>query len=101
MKAILNVNEFSCYARFNGLTFEVTEVLNRQVALLIPNLELGKCLTTDFSFSEVIIVDIANELQKAYDNYNWGSDNGIYNNLKAYCTKRGIITPKPEYNCPA
>jgi hypothetical protein len=101
MKAIVNVNKGSNYARFNGLTFEVAEVLSQQVAILIPSKELGKDVTTDFGHSEIIIVDIEKELQKAYDNYNWGSDIRTYKNLEAYCIKRGIITLKPNYNCPA
>lgn len=101
MKAIVKVNKNSSYSRFNGLTFEVKEVLSQQIALFIPSLELGKDLTTDFGHSEVIIVDIENELQKAYDNYNWGSDTRTYRNLEAYCIKNGIIVSKPKYNCPA
>ena len=101
MKAIVNVNESSNYARFNGLTFEVAEVLSQQVAVLIPSKEFGRDIVTDFGHIEVIIVDIEKELQKAYDNYNWGSDNKTYRNLEAYCKKRAIVINKPVYNCPA
>jgi CYTH domain-containing protein len=62
MKAIVNVNKNSHYVKFNGLTFEVKELLSKQVALLIPNVEFGKDITTDFGFKEVIIVDIVDEI---------------------------------------
>ena len=61
MKAILNVSKFNQYSKYNGLTFDVVELLRSMVAL---NIE-GR--TTDFTFKEVIIVDIKNELSKAFN----------------------------------
>ena len=100
MKAIVNIKKSSSnYKQLNGLTFEVSEVLSQQVALLIPNKELGKDVVTDFHHTEVMIVDIEKELQKAYDSFNWGSDSRTYRNLETYCIHNSIILNKPKYNC--
>lgn len=58
MKAIINVSKGSAYSQYNGLTFEVKEVLSKSVAVDING------VTTDFSFSEVMIVDIYQEVNK-------------------------------------
>jgi hypothetical protein len=99
MRAIVKVNKESHYAKYNGLTFYVKEVLNQQVALLIPSIELERDVVTDFGFKEVIIVDINNELQIAYDNINWGCDKYTFSNLKTYCVANNIKYKQPEYNC--
>ena len=95
MRAIVNVNKGSFYSKFNGLTFDVVELYSNIITLQINNIK------TDFSLFEVIIVDIQNEYQKSYDNYNWGSDHNTYNNLKNYCLKNDISNIKLEYNCPS
>ena len=62
MKAIVKVNKNSAYAHLNGLTFDVAELRNSQIDLIIE----GK--TTCFGHKEVIICDIQEELKKTYDN---------------------------------
>jgi hypothetical protein len=93
MKAIVNVNKNSEYAKYNGNTFEVKDVLSQRIGLIIDG------TITDFGYIEVIIVDIKKEIQIEYDKHNWGSLN-CYLNLKSYCdlNKIDIYT---EYNCPA
>lgn len=93
MKAILKVSNFSSYSNLNGLTFEVKEVLSSIISLSIKN------VTTDFSYKEVTIVDIDLEIQKAYDSYNWGSDNSTYPRLVRYCEENKIQFTKPTYYC--
>lgn len=65
MKAILNISRFSQYSKFNGLTFRVGDLNNTSLGLVgldktFPNNQ------TDFSFNEVIIVSLQDEL----DTYN-------------------------------
>ena len=77
----------------NGHTFEVKQILSNLVALSIPSqICEGRFDTCDFSFDEVIIVDIDNEVQQAFDDYNWGNDNRTYFGLKFYCADKGIKT---------
>jgi len=66
MKAIVNVNKKSAYAKYNGLTFEVELVLSQQVVLSIINSDFSdtKPITTDFGHSEVLIVDIKQEIKQ-------------------------------------
>jgi hypothetical protein len=80
MKAILNINKASQYAKHNGLTFEVVELLNSMVALNING------ATTDFSFNEVIVVDVKKELAEAFNN-NKTQD---FVKLRNYVVKKGI-----------
>lgn len=61
MKAIVNVPKANQYSRFNGLTFEVKDVTNITMGLLgldknYPNNQ------TDFSFNEIIVVDLVKEI---------------------------------------
>jgi hypothetical protein len=102
MRAIVtNVKKLSNYHQYNGLTFNVKEVLGKIIALQIPSLEAKNGFATvDFSFKEVTIIDIENELQNAYDDFKWGSDSRRYDNLKLYCQTRGFTVPKSKYNCP-
>lgn len=98
MKAIINVHKNSIQAKNNGLTFEVKEVLSSIVALDING------ITTDFSFKEVFIVDLINELQKARENRDWGSDNRTFANLQSYITIKGLnpeLKSITKYYCPA
>lgn len=94
MKAIItNVKKSSGFAYLNGHTFEVKEILHDLVALSIPSkIIYGKFDTCDFLFAEVTIVDIDNEMQQAYDDYNWGNDNKTYSRLKNYCAYKSIKT---------
>lgn len=101
MKEILKVDKASAYAKLNGLTFKVSEILSQSISLFIYVPEHGKEVKVDFSHSEVFIVDIQNELQKAYDIFNWGLDLRTYPNLQKYCTSREILVNQPNYNCPA
>lgn len=94
MKAIVNVKKSNQYSKFNFKTFEVVEVLSNLIALNLNG------VTTDFSHKEVIIVDIENEMQIAYDNYNWGTNIYVFHNLRSYCDKNKIDV-KLEYKCPA
>jgi len=94
MNAIVNVKKASSYSKYNGLTFPVIDVLDRIICMDIDN------QSVIFSHKEVIIVDIQNELQKAYDMYNW-SGCRLFNKLVAYATVNKIECGKLEYNCPA
>lgn len=91
MRAIVNVKKGSAYAKYNGLTFEVSETRadtwNEKTRITL-NINGAN---TDFSENEVIIVDFANEIQKAYDNVNWDASRyEPYNTLKIYGKKRGV-----------
>ena len=94
MKAIITgVKKSSGFANLNGHTFEVKEILHELIAMSIPSKMIdGKFDTCDFSFAEVTIVDIDNEVQQAYDDYIWGSDNKTYYRLKNYCACKSIRT---------
>lgn len=96
MKAIIKVPKSSAYSFLNGHTFEVQEVFSTFVSLKIPS-QIGEITGIDFSYNEIIIVDIDNEIQKSYDDFNFGY-NSIYIHLKYYC-KINNITTKEEYNC--
>lgn len=92
MKAIINVNKNSAYASLNGRTFEVVELLNSVAALNTP------MACADFSYSEIVIVDIDEEMQRAYDAWNWNASKLDYIHLKTYCTLNKIAPLQPEYN---
>lgn len=65
MKVIINIkNNYSQYKKYNFLTFEVKELLNDHVGVLL-NRENGDFNQTDFHFSEIIIVDFEKELNKS------------------------------------
>lgn len=78
MKAIIKVNKSSWFSIFNGLTFDVVDVLDRIVAVTIE----GR--TVDFSFKEIFIVDIVKELNTAKENSNDEKSKRLYKNLLAY-----------------
>jgi len=99
MKAIINVNKESAYAKFNGHTFEVKEVLSTAVGIKLSHEEFGE-VTADFTHTEVFIVDLQEELQKAYGDYNWGNDNHTFPNLILYIKKNNFVTKGLKYNCP-
>lgn len=82
----------------NGHTFEVKEILSTLVALQIPSrICEGRFDTCDFSFDEVIIVDIDSEIQKAHNVY-CCTESKQYTALMNYCTKNGIKTNE-QINC--
>lgn len=62
MKAIVKVHKLSSYAKYNYLTFDVKEVVSRNLIALNVNES-----TVDFSFKEVIIVDLQKEALKAFE----------------------------------
>ena len=84
MKAIVKVKKGSVYSNFNGLTFEVEEINSTFVRLDING------ISTDFLYTEVIIVDIQKEYQKAFDNYNFNGDSTVIR-LQTYATKNTIL----------
>jgi hypothetical protein len=51
MKAIVNVKKGSTYSRYNGMSFEVDEILSNVLCLNINGVK------TDFSFNELLIKD--------------------------------------------
>ncbi len=61
MKAIINVNKNSAYAKYNGLTFCTHKMFRDFIELDIN----GNIV--DFKFDEIIIVDFSEELKKAYE----------------------------------
>ena len=101
MKAIINIKRKSSgFSYLNGHTFEVKEILSNLVAVQIPSqICEGKFDTCDFTFDEVTIVDIDNEVQFAYDLYCLDGK-GLYVNLRYYCIANRIKTNE-KINCPA
>jgi len=100
MKAIVNVHSQSSHAHCNGLTYEVKEILSAGKLMFCLNVD-GH--STDFSPSEVAIVDFAEELQSAYDNVNWSGNTEecrLFNALEMYGKSKGINFT-PTYSCPA
>jgi hypothetical protein len=93
MNAIVKVNKNSSFANLNGLTFKIKEFASKIVALNING------TTTDFSYTEILICDFQTELQREYNNYNWGCENK-YNRLCHYA-KENKIKFDAEYTCPA
>jgi hypothetical protein len=92
MKAIINTKSAS-YKHLNGRTYKVKQVFSSFVAIEIPSqICEGRFDTCDFNHNEVLIVDIDAEVQRAYDNFNWGSDNKTYIRLKDYCLANRIKT---------
>ncbi|SIR01945.1 hypothetical protein SAMN05880574_1544 [Chryseobacterium sp. RU37D] len=91
MKVIINIQTPSFYTKFNFLTFEVHEIGNTWVSIkgLNPELPLNQ---TDFTFSEVFIVDIEKEMQMARENSDWsgGEATRKFESLKKYCEFRKI-----------
>ena len=93
MKAIINTKKASGFSHLNGRTFKVKEVFTSFVALEIPSqICEGRFDTCDFNHNEILIVDIDTEVQKAYDDFSWGSDNKRYIKLKDYCIANRIKT---------
>jgi hypothetical protein len=102
MKAIVKVKKASGYSQYNGRTFEVKEILSSIIALSIPSqLDIERMNTIDFSYSEVIIVDIDDEIQREYEKDCWGGGENNYQRLLRYCEVNKISYQIPTYYCPA
>lgn len=63
MKAIINAPENSLYKNYNGFTFTVSKVLHHGLFCV----DIDGTLT-DFSSSELLIVDLEQEVQTAVNN---------------------------------
>lgn len=98
MKAIINVKKGSAYANLNGHTFAITGLYNTSVDLAITN-EIGKVITISFGFEEIIICDLQNVMQSAYDRYNWDGTT-TYIKLESYCDINNYQVDV-TYNCHA
>lgn len=103
IKAIIKTR--SNFRNLNGLTFPIIEIGYSDHT---PN-KATYCLDingvkTDFSQMEIIVVDVQDWLQSAYDDYNWNSRSQgvarIYRALMGYVTANNIAF-QPTYNCPA
>lgn len=97
MKAIVNIkNKKNYFSKYNGLAFEVKELLSYGVSLLGVNQEYPNN-QTDFTFDEVIIVDVKQELkqlQTAATNAGWVFVKTKWDGLMKYCKMNKIdITP--------
>lgn len=64
MKAIIKVSKNSSFAKFNGHTFEVKEVLSANSNNPIFAMNINGS-TTDFTSKEIMIVDLFSELNKS------------------------------------
>ena len=62
MRAVINVPKKNQYSRLNGLTFEVGDIMPNGLGLVGVNVEFPKN-QVDFSFKELIIVDLVDELK--------------------------------------
>ncbi len=92
MKAIINTKSPG-YKHLNGKTFNVKEVFSTFVSVEVTSeFVKGGIITTDFNHNEVLIVDIDNEIQKAFDDHNWGINHKAYISLKNYCIANKIKT---------
>lgn len=80
MKAIISItNKSSQYSKLNGQTFEIKDFMKESVGLLgvdenYPNNQ------TDFSFNEIIVVDIKKELELA--NKGWRPSENLLHYIK-------------------
>jgi hypothetical protein len=92
MKAIINTKSKS-YKHLNGKTFNVKEVFSTFVSIEVTSEYVkGGIITTDFNHNEILIVDIDNEIQKAFDDHNWGGNHKTYIHLRNYCIAKKIKT---------
>ena len=102
MKVIINLPASSAYSVYNKHTFPLSEnCLGRSIATIALPHSSGGVRLTDFHHKEIIIVDFQEELQRAYDNHNWGLDDSTYANLMSYALLNNIVHTPPKYNCPA
>jgi len=78
------------------LTFPVHTVNDKFVVMDIDGVH------TDFTHKEVLIVDLNEELQNQYNDFNWGyTFNNVFKALEKYAYNNGILHKRPEYICPA
>ena len=91
MKAIINVQDGSIYGTCNGKTFEVFKLWSHSVDLIGANPEFPNN-GVNFTFNEIIIVDIQDELRSAKLNAQrlGGVHIDIYDYLKKYCKVKKI-----------
>lgn len=73
MRAIVSVKKGSAYAKHNGHTYEVKEILPSIIALDING------NTVDFTFKEVIIIDFKKEFKEAVRTENSELESKLYN----------------------
>lgn len=85
MKAIL-INETGVYSKHNGHTFKVNRLLPGQAELNING------VSVDVPFRNILIVDLADELETALDDLNVGHDTQTYPALKSYCKQHIIVS---------
>ncbi len=90
MKAIVRVNKRSAYAKYNGHTFEVKEVLSRAVALRIDEETVA-----DFLHKEVLIVDFAYNKKLYHDRSEHNEadleSRAIFTNLMTYQIANNLV----------
>lgn len=82
MKVIIDIrNPNSQYHKYNGLTFETRDLMKGSVGVLLKDGNFGQ---TDFSFSEITIVDFQGEVKRCvkHDFYLKLEKLTIYANLK-------------------
>jgi hypothetical protein len=92
MKAIINTKSAS-YKHLNGKTFNVKEVFSSFASVEVPSEYVkGGIIPTDFNYNEILIIDIDAEIQKAFDDHNWGINHKAYIHLKNYCIVNKIKT---------
>lgn len=85
MKAIINTKKSSGMSYLNGQTFEVIRIYDKFVEVKVPSKVIeGRLDSVDFSFNEIFIVDIKNELK-------WVSDGKTYQRLMNYVTERKML----------
>jgi hypothetical protein len=84
MKAIVNVNKKSDYAKYNGLTFEVVQIMDKLICLNINEVD------TDFSFTEVLLIDLEKYYLEEIEYMKESGISGGYEKLKNYIQKNNI-----------
>lgn len=89
MKAIINVKGASAYSICNGHTFEVFKLWSHSVDVIGANPEFPNA-ATNFTFDEIIIPDLGNELAQAKKNAEkyGGVHIDLYDNMKKYCERK-------------
>lgn len=104
MKAIItSVKKASGYSKYNGLTFEIKDYMKGLVGLKIPSkLDIDKFDTIDFSWNEIMIVDIQSQIKNCENSIKYfeslsrpdGKQINEYQNqinyLKKYCEFKKI-----------
>lgn len=87
MKAVVHVEKSAVYSEYNGLTFPVKDLLSSIIGLKMPSkYGIDREDTVDFTFDEVTIVDIKEEIAVASKR----GDAQTLSNLERYCKHRRI-----------